>query len=80
LLPPGQDGLFVEDFDAHVRFAEGFHKRWMGSMTAKRQWCERVSQMAVDMLCPQHGAIYRRADVARFINWFADLEVGVASN
>ena len=27
LLPPGMDGLFVENFDAHIRHAEGFHKR-----------------------------------------------------
>src|SRR6185369_15564701 len=28
LLPAGQDSLFVEDFDAHIRHAEAFHKRW----------------------------------------------------
>jgi len=28
-------------------------------------------------MCPQHGAIYRGKDVQRFINWFAELEVGV---
>jgi hypothetical protein len=70
LLPPGEDGLFVENFDKHIRHAEGFHRRWMGSNEAKRRWCERVSQMDIDMLCPQHGAIYQGADVQRFINWF----------
>src|SRR5574343_293316 len=78
LLPPGEDGLFVENFDAHIRHAEGCHKRWMGSNEAKRRWCERVSQMEVDMLCPQHGAIYQGADVQRFINWFDELQVGIA--
>jgi len=77
LLPPGQDGLFVENFDAHIRHAEGFHKRWMGSNEAKRRWCERVAQMDIDMLCPQHGAIYQGADVQRFINWFDGLQVGI---
>ncbi len=77
LLPPGSEGLFVEDFDRHVRHAEGFHRRWMGSAPAKRDWCERVSKLAIDMLCPQHGAIYRGADVGRFINWFDELEVGL---
>lgn len=76
LLPPEQDGLFVEDFDAHIRYAEGFHRRWMGSNSAKLAWCERVAALDLDMLCPQHGAIYRGADVSRFIQWFADLEVG----
>lgn len=80
LLPPGEDGLFVEDFDRHIRHAEGFHRRWMGSNEAKRRWCERVSRMDIDLLCPQHGAIYRGQDVQRFINWFDELQVGIVSS
>lgn len=76
LLPPGEDDLFVKDFDRHIRHAEGFHRRWMGSNEAKLDWCRRVSDMQIDMLCPQHGAIYQGADVMRFINWFSDLQVG----
>ncbi|MDD5247841.1 MAG: MBL fold metallo-hydrolase [Rhodocyclaceae bacterium] len=77
LLPAGEDGMFVENFDRHIRHAEAFHRRWMGSERAKRDWCSRVSQLDIDMLCPQHGAIYRGADVKRFIDWFAHLDVGV---
>lgn len=77
LLPPGETGLFVEDFAGHIRFAEGFHRRWMGSERAKRDWCTRVSRLEIEMLCPQHGSIYRGEDVRRFVEWFADLEVGV---
>jgi len=76
MLPEGADYIYVEDFDTHIKFAEGFHRRWMGSNTAKRLWCERVSKMSIDMLCPQHGAIYQGKDVERFINWFDELEVG----
>lgn len=77
LLPPGEDSLFVEDFDRHIRHAEGFHRRWMGSERAKRDWCNRVSQLDIQMMCPQHGSIYRGEQVKRFIDWFAQLEVGV---
>lgn len=77
LLPEGEDSLFVEDFDKHIRFAQGFHKRWMGSNEAKDRWCRRVKEMDIEMLCPQHGAIYRGEDVARFISWFQDLDVGL---
>jgi len=80
LLPEEHNDLFVEDFDRHIRYAEGFHKRWMGSERAKNQWCDRVAAMDVEMLCPQHGAIYRGDDVQRFLKWFRALEVGVASN
>jgi flavorubredoxin len=77
LLPPEHNELFVKDFSAHIRYAEGFHRRWMGSNEAKRQWCERVSQLEIDLLCPQHGAIYQGKDVQRFIDWFDGLHVGV---
>jgi len=76
-LLPGDAGLYVTDFDRHIRHAEGFHRRWMGSNEAKRDWCERVSKLGIDMLCPQHGAIYQGQDVQRFINWFDELQVGV---
>lgn len=79
LLPADAQGLFVENFSTHIRHAEGFHRRWMGSNEAKRRWCERVSSLEIDLLCPQHGAIYRGDDVSRFINWFDELHVGVAS-
>jgi flavorubredoxin len=74
---PSESGLYVEDFDAHIKHAEGFHRRWMGSNEAKLDWCERVSRLPIDLMCPQHGSIYRGADVGRFINWFAELKVGV---
>jgi flavorubredoxin len=77
LLPPEEDSLFVEKFDSHIRHAEGFHRRWMGSAKAKNDWCARVANMDIDMLCPQHGAIYQGEDVKRFIDWFSRLEVGV---
>jgi flavorubredoxin len=76
LLPPGEDDLFVKDFDRQIRHAEGFHRRWMGSNEAKLDWCRRVQDLEIDMLCPQHGAIYQGADVMRFINWFSDLQIG----
>lgn len=76
LLPPGEDALIVKNFDQHIRHARGFHQRWMGSNEAKLDWCQRVQSMQIDMLCPQHGAIYQGEDVARFINWFAELPVG----
>ena len=56
---------------------EGFHRRWLGSNETKLDWCERVSQMNIDMLCPQHGAIFQGQDVTRFINWLAELKVGL---
>lgn len=76
MVPRENDKLCVENFDRHVRYAEGFHKRWMGSNEARLDWCERAASMDIDMLCPQHGSIYEGPDVERFINWFSELSVG----
>lgn len=76
LPPPQEDSLFVDDFAKHIRHADKFHRRWMGSNEAKLDWCERAARMDIDMLCPQHGSIYQGLDVERFINWFAELPVG----
>ncbi len=76
MLPPEEDKLFVSDFDRHIKHATGFHRRWMGSRDAVLDWCERATALGLDMMCPQHGAIYQGPDVGRFINWFAELQVG----
>lgn len=80
LLPPGENGLFVENFDRHIAHAEAFHRRWMGSERAKRDWCARAADMDIELLCPQHGAIYRGGDVRRFIDWFGQLDVGAVKS
>ena len=77
IVPVEEDSLFVEDFDKHIKYAEKFHQRWMGSNEAKLEWCERAANMNIDLLCPQHGSIYQGSDVMRFINWFSELRVGV---
>lgn len=79
LLPSGHPA-FVEDndaaFRAHIQHARYFHERWMPSNEAKRDWVARVSQLDIDYLCPQHGAIYTGANVKRFLQWFDGLSVG----
>lgn len=77
LLPVGETEIYVKNFDSHIKYCEKFHKRWMGSEKAKKNWCERVGQMKIDKLCPQHGSIFQGKDVQRFIQWFYDLEIGV---
>jgi flavorubredoxin len=77
LLPEDEEYLYVEDFDAHIQYAEGFHRRWMGSNSAKKSWCAHARELEIDMLCPQHGAIYKGENVNRFIDWFENLDVGI---
>lgn len=76
LLPEHKQELFVTDFASHIPYMEGFHRRWMPSNEAKNDWVRRVRELDVQMLCPQHGAIFRGDDVGRFLDWFEALEVG----
>ena len=78
LLPDSEQGIFVEDFDNHTRFMEGFHRRRMPSNSAKNDWIRRVRGLDIELLCPQHGAVFRAEDTGRFLDWFEALEVGAA--
>lgn len=80
LLPEDHKGFFVQDFDSHIKYMDAFHKRWMPSNEAKNAWVKRVRRLDIDMMCPQHGAIFRGDDVQRFLDWFESIEVGSATH
>lgn len=74
----GEDYREVSDFDAHVRFMEGFHRRYMGSTRALKLWLALVRQLDIQTIAPQHGAMFRGPElVGRFLDWLDGLEVGV---
>lgn len=79
LLPEDYTDIFVKDFDKHIAYMEGFHKRWMPSNRAKNAWIDRVKGLNIEYMCPQHGAIFKSQDTQRFLRWFKDLEVGSAA-
>jgi flavorubredoxin len=74
----GQDYFFVENFDEHIKYMEGFHKRYMASNKILKFWANMVRQLDIEMIVPQHGAIFKGKEmVERFINWVENLQVGV---
>jgi flavorubredoxin len=76
LLPENSTDLFVTDFSTHTSYMEYFHRRWMPSNTAKARWIAEVRKRDVEMICPQHGAIFKGEDVPRFLSWLENLDVG----
>ncbi len=76
LVPAGDWTLFVEDFTRHVGYMDGFHRRFLASTKAIRAFLKRIEGLPIDMICPQHGSIFRGADVQRFFTWLSKLEVG----
>jgi len=77
-LLPDDAPMYVENFDDHIQYMEGFHQRWMPSNRAKQVWIDRVRELDIDMMSPQHGAIFRGDDVGRFLDWLEALDVGTA--
>lgn len=77
-LEPNDVPLEIEDFSAHVENMRMFHQRWMPSNRAKNDWIARVRELDIDMMLPQHGRIFRGEQVGQFLDWFEQLEVGVA--
>lgn len=74
----GQDYFFVENFDEHIKYMESFHKRYMASNKVLKFWANMVRQLDIEMIVPQHGAIFKGKEmVERFINWIENLQVGV---
>lgn len=77
ILPPGTS-IFVENFERHIRNMEVFHKRWMPSNRAKNAWVQKVRELDIEIMCPQHGSLFRKNDVSKFLDWFEQLNVGSA--
>jgi flavorubredoxin len=73
----GNDYTFVEDFDAHLPYMEGFHRRYMATNKALKMWARTARSLDIEIIAPQHGAMIRGAEMcARFIDWVDNLECG----
>jgi flavorubredoxin len=68
----------VTDFDEHVQYMTGFHRRYMASSRALRAWAAMVRTLDIETVAPQHGAMFRGPElVGRFIEWCESLDCGV---
>ncbi len=73
----GMDYVWVNDFDSHIQYMEGFHKRYMASNRAMRAWASMVRALDVDIIAPQHGAMFKGPEmIGRFVDWCENLECG----
>lgn len=74
----GMDYMAVPDFESHLPHMAGFHRRYMASGRSMRAWAKMVRPLGIEVIAPQHGAIFRgKAMVDRFIDWCESLECGV---
>ena len=76
---PGSDAVHpVEDFDAHIKKMEGFHRRYMNSNKVIKLWVNMVRELDIEWIVPQHGGSFKgKKMVNRFLDWFEQLECGI---
>ena len=74
----GMEYFEVTDFEAHLKYMEGFHRRYMTSNRAISAWAGMVRNLDIDIIAPQHGALFRgKPMVEKFIDWCASLDCGI---
>ncbi|MEB3760057.1 MAG: FprA family A-type flavoprotein [Desulfurococcales archaeon] len=74
VFPKDEWYLFVDNFDKHLAYIEGFHKRYLCCKKALDYWLSRVKDLNIEVLAPQHGAIFQGPTVSMFLKWLSTLE------
>jgi len=77
-LEPAGSSMYVDDFEEHISKMKQFHQRWMPSNKAKQDWINRVRKLDIEYMAPQHGRIFKGVNVKNFLDWFEQLDVGMA--
>ena len=73
----GAGYIEVPDFEAHLKFMTGFHKRYMANGKAMKLWADMARTLDLECIAPQHGAIFRgKEKVKAFIDWASDFPCG----
>ncbi len=73
----GMGYIYVSDFDEHMQYMGGFHERYMGGNAVMRAWAQMARGLDIDIIAPQHGAVFKGADICnRFIDWCENLVCG----
>ena len=67
-----------ESFETHLPYLESFHKRYMANNKVCSAWVNSISALSVDMIAPQHGALFREENVQKLLDRFDELECGSA--
>lgn len=74
----GQSYVEVPDFEAHLEYMTGFHRRYMAGNRAMKNWAKVARQLDIEIIAPQHGALFRgKPMVEKFIAWCEGLSCGL---
>lgn len=74
----GQDYAIVEDFDNHIQYMEGFHKRYIPTSKVLKMWVNTVRKLDIEIIAPQHGAVFGNREMSnKFIDWISTMSCGL---
>ncbi len=74
----GQTYVTVENFEDHIQYMEGFHRRYIPTNKVLKRWVEMVKPLDIEVIAPQHGAMIVGKDkVAHFVAWIESLACGL---
>lgn len=68
----------VTDFNEHIHYMEGFHKRYIPTGKVLKNWANMIDNMDIETIAPQHGAILQGKELSlKFKEWVRTLDVGI---
>jgi flavorubredoxin len=74
----GTDYREVPDWDGHLKYIAGFHRRYMCGNKALRLWAKIARSLDIEVIAPQHGALFKgKPMVEQFISWAENLQCGL---
>jgi len=74
----GQPYNFVESFDKHIQYTEGFHKRYIANNDILKKWLNMIKKYDIEVIAPQHGAIMRGKNIIeQYFSWLENLRCGI---
>ena len=74
----GADYDAVENFESHIQYMDGFHRRYLPCNKAIKLWVDMIRKIDIDMIVPQHGAVFNTPEMVKnFIDWIEWLPCGV---
>lgn len=74
----GQDYEAVTNFNDHIKYMAGFHKRYIPSRRIIETWLNMIRQLDIEIIAPQHGAYFQGKEmVNQFYDWIASFDCGI---
>lgn len=74
----GQDYMEVTNFEDHIKYMAGFHRRYIPSKRILATWVKMIRQLDIEIIAPQHGAYFVGKEmINKFYDWLPNFDCGI---